>query len=106
MAKLVEILARRLLAWPELAGIAVQDGDGDLKFSEHITAYIDENSGVWIRGGALAFREDGRIGDIAEDYRTAIVTRAEWQAAVDALKADDCAHSYGSEDGCPQGGGR
>jgi len=85
MAKLVEILAKRLLAWPEMAVIAVQDADGELKFSEDSSAHIDIPEKVWIRGGVLGFREDGRIGEVADDYRTAIVTRAEWQAAVDAL---------------------
>lgn len=87
MAKLVEILARRLLAWPEHAAIAVQDKDRELKFSEVGGAFLEGDSGIWIRDGSLGFREDGRIDDLAEDQATAIVTRAEWQAAVDALNA-------------------
>ncbi|AVQ10293.1 hypothetical protein [Myoviridae environmental samples] len=83
--KLVDILARRLLAWPEHAVIVVQDGDKDLKFSEDSSAYVDEPAGVWIRGGSLGFLEDGRIDDLADDHLTAIVTRAQWQEAREEL---------------------
>jgi hypothetical protein len=81
--KLVEILARELRDWPGVRAISQ---------------------------GAQCFLRDeanypmGMQLELASDWSTAIVTRAEWQAAVDALKADDCTHSYGSEYGCPECG--
>lgn len=103
MARLVEILARHLLEWPEHACVVVQDKDRELKFSEVSGPYFEGDSGVWIRGGSLGFHEDGRIDDLAEDHATAIVTRAEWQAAVEALKKSEVVEWDGS--GLPPVGG-
>jgi len=90
--KLVDILARELKVWPDnnlgnsAALFVAQDRDGmlvtlDPQESPNI---IQFNGSNWNRshwtGGDLLF-------EVAEDCATAIVTRAEWQAAVDALKA-------------------
>lgn len=40
----------------------------------------------------------------ADDWMTAIVTREQWQAAVDALNAEKCDHSHGNDHGCPECG--
>lgn len=69
--KLVDILARELKAWPEGAGHAHSSG--------HLARFSD-SSGT-IKGICLD------IGQEPEDHMTASVTRAEWQAAVDALNA-------------------
>ena len=91
MAKLVEILARAFIHWPEGANSVIYGDCGS-------TAYFD--MGIGYRDCIyLDELEQSQLGDGIH-----VVTRAEWQAAVDALKADDCAHSYGSEDGCPECG--
>lgn len=87
--KLIDILARELKEWP--AGV---ESLSQLKG----TGYIINGKGF-----------DGRAFDsmqLADETRIAgaIVTRAQWQAAVDALKADECEHSYGNEKGCPECG--
>jgi hypothetical protein len=109
MAKLVEILARELKDWPMACGgtyhteAIAQDLDCGLVRLDHLrephpTQFNGED---WSRACWTGW---AYYAELSEDHATAIVTRAEWQAAVDALKADDCAHSYGSEDGCPECG--
>lgn len=85
--KLVDILARELEIWPESA----------MKLSQSFAGmifYLD-SAGQIVR---LV-----RTG-VAEDWRKVDVTRAQWQAAVDALKAEECAHSYANKLGCPECG--
>ena len=67
--KLVDILAWELKVWPE--GVLAIEQD---------------------KRGTCLFRLDGEpipnyVGSLADDAETAKVTRAEWQAAVDALNA-------------------
>jgi len=67
--KLIDILARELKVWPQ--GVdAVEQSDLDCSLFEY---------GRGIIGGVKTH---------AEDSRTAKVTRAQWQAAVDALKVE------------------
>lgn len=78
--KLVDILARELKVWPEESPIDVgQAADGDI--------YIPGKSGVFSRhiGAKLT---------LADDWNSANVTRAQWQAAVDSLMAENCAHLW------------
>lgn len=91
--KLVDILARELKVWPEQAALAVQDGDGrkTIKFGSSgsnpsLALFGLEN--VWQSNGwKCSHHVDFDFDLLAEDWSTAVVTRAEWQAAVDALKA-------------------
>lgn len=94
MAKLVEILARELKEWPDCkhgekveTKALTQDDNGRINtLDSGCFAEQDQFSGgVWL--GAQWTWIDLDF-EIAEDYTTAIVTRAEWQAAVDALKPD------------------
>lgn len=71
MAKLVEILARELKEWHNSWPALGQSSDGSL----HREPFL---------GGHTNF-----CLTLASDYSDAIVTRAEWQAAVDALKAKE-----------------
>lgn len=71
MAKLVDILARELKEWPEGVSAIEQDRKG-------ICLY--EVSGAPIKA---------YVSEIAEDSWDGKVTRAEWQAAVDALNKPD-----------------
>lgn len=94
MAKLVEILARELKEWPMARGgtyhteAVAQDLDGGLVRLDHLrephpTQFNGED---WSRGCWTGY---AYYVELSEDHATAIVTRAEWQAAVDALKAKD-----------------
>jgi len=82
--KLVDILARELKEWPEGILLAVQDEDSEIKFdNSHELPHLHSSGDVWILQGDEG---DGLYGlSKASDFATAIVTRAEWQAAVDAL---------------------
>lgn len=94
MAKLIEILARNLKEWPMACGAQhyaramAQDSTGFTVRLDHLASADPGQfyAGFWSRaewtGGGISF-------DLADDHATAIVTRAEWQAAVDALKAKD-----------------
>lgn len=89
MAKLVEILARELKEWPEGAESAVQDSDGEVKFSRSANLpRMNSIKTVWMRHEDAGGESLWIGARAADDYTTAIVTRAEWQAAVDALKPD------------------
>lgn len=87
--KLVDILVREFSKWPE--------GFECLSQLKHNGSIIN---GKGFDGRVLAWIE------IAGDTFPAgvIVTRAEWQAAVDALNFDKCEHSYGNKIGCPECG--
>ena len=82
--KFVDILARELKVWPEGDSPLVQGSFGQ----------------VYICGGGPIIIETCR----ADDWELGEVTRAEWQAAVDALNADKCEHSYANKIGCPECG--
>jgi len=72
--KLVDILARELKEWPEGLGDAVgQTSDGALH-SENDVGHILRTD--------MAYTQ-------CDNWIMGVVTRAQWQAAVDALKVDD-----------------
>ena len=73
--KLVDILARELKVWPHSGDAVGQASDN--------TLHLNERS---CHGGQL-FRWTKEKFTEAEDWGGAFVTRAEWQAAVDALNA-------------------
>ena len=72
--KLVDILARELKVWPEGVRIITQQGSGYL---------FDEGN----------YPLDINV-EVAEDGSIATVTRDQWQAAVDAMKTENCAHLW------------
>lgn len=84
--KLVDILARELKAWPESWGIYC------------VSSKVDGAFAAWFGYRNPVF-EDGGWSDIGtveiwlseepEDRKNVVVRRFEWQAAVDALKADE-----------------
>ena len=99
--KLVDILARELAAWPETTRLA-QDSNG------HVfgwTGFPNWDGDQWLIdvGASLDKCRPGEM-DLADDHMTSSVTRAEWQAAIDALNADKCEHSYANNIGCPECG--
>lgn len=94
MAKLVEILARELKEWPMAFGgtyhteAVAQDLDGGLVRLDHLkephpTQFDGED---WSRE---CWTGNAHYVELSEDHATAIVTRGEWQAAVDALKVKE-----------------
>lgn len=94
--KLVDILARELKAWPE--------GFGEYCISTFVegawAAWFNERRPAkHIQGG---WTDVGRVewwlSEKPEDAEYAIVTREEWQAAVEALKAEQVAYSYENSD--------
>lgn len=85
--KLIDILARELKVWPEGVVTAVQDLDGEVKFdNSHEMPRINRSKDVWVRQGNQG--DSLYPKELAEDYSHAIITRAKWQAAVDALEAE------------------
>lgn len=92
--KLVDILARELKVWPDQYYQIYQDSGGYL-------------IGTLSNGDLEDFDMDDLPFDpvtIAWDGNNAVIERAEWQAAVDALNADKCEHSYANNIGCPECG--
>ena len=85
--KLVDILAVNLKCWPD-----------------HMThLWISAGNTIYGKNGSFEFEMNGGW-DKPEDHRTVSVSRAEWQAAVDAINADKCEHSYANNIGCPECG--
>lgn len=80
--KLVDILARELDRWVAWGDKIVQDDDGYIVAFEH-EAELKCVDGDW-KGPSC---DPICVLDLAEDHKTSIVTRAEWQAAVDVLNA-------------------
>lgn len=83
--KLVDILARELKVWPEGCSHIVQDHDGQCWPSAG-----DISASKIVYGKEWSTDDDGVLefySEIASDFGSAKVTRAEWQAAVDALNA-------------------
>lgn len=76
--KLVDILAREMKAWPEGVGSLAQSFGGMV---------FHVNSDAQVR---TMFRTE-----ISEDWRELTVTHTQWQAAVDALKAEKIAEWNG-----------
>lgn len=78
--KLVDILARELKVWPADSVYCVQDQDREVRFHSGTTTgdffasvLADKDDEVYLSGG-IPFA--GKV------------TRSQWQAAVDALKAE------------------
>lgn len=89
--KLVDILAVELKRWPDSLGNAVgQASDGTL-----------HNDMQPLNAEIVRTRKKYTM---CKNYVMDCVTRAEWQAAVDALNADKCEHSYANNIGCPECG--
>ena len=92
--KLVDILARELKVWPDKAFHITQDSDGRLNGSEEEYPPVLK-SACW--GGGAFYLDDPVnafecfVLPVADDWSTSIATRAQWKAAVDALKASESA---------------
>lgn len=93
--KLVEILAKKLDVWPTGAAIAVQDGDAQktVKFgSEHANPSIALMGlkDVWQAiDWKYTYQSDFDHSVLASDWKTAIVTKAQWQAERDRQKGGE-----------------
>lgn len=76
--KLVEILARELKEWPSKAAAFTQDRDGDIWPCTGLD--VDFNGDVWTSAGLYMLHGHTFNHDLASDYKTAIVIRAEWES--------------------------
>lgn len=88
--KLVDILARDLKDWPSEHGVVTITQDADAMVFGWSGQQPEIDEGYWV------FAERSRLSEwrpgnfqLSTDRNTAIVTRAQWQAAVDALKAGE-----------------
>lgn len=88
--KLVDILARELKTWPEGAVAAVQQNIADGRVSFVDCMDVEFSCGQWDYMDAcmrIHDQKDAHQFERASDWKSSVVTRAEWQAAVDALNA-------------------
>lgn len=99
--KLVDILARDLMVWPEHAAVAVANTLKNNLSARFVIGFSSspevKNYGDYSATEGGIFIYDARIETDHEvdDYSSAIVTRAQWQDAVDALK--DGVATYNTE---------
>lgn len=87
--KLVDILARELKVWPEKSVAAVQQNSTDYRVSFVDCMDVEFSMGQWdYSEPCMRIHEQNESHEFerSDDWKTAIVTRAEWQAAVDELK--------------------
>jgi hypothetical protein len=79
--KLVELLAKELVEWPDGCKTITQDDDGDVgsyRIHDPVTASARPSDAVWTAKGHI--ENLPRLSDIATDHATAIVTREMWEA--------------------------
>lgn len=87
--ELVDILARELKVWPEKSVAAVQQNSKDDRVSFVDCMDVEFSMGQWDYSEPcmrIHEQKESHEFERADDWKTAIVTSAEWQAAVDALK--------------------
>lgn len=107
--KLVEILAKKLDVWPTGAAIAVQDGDAQktVKFgSEHANPSIALMGlkDVWQAiDWKYTYQSDFDHSVLASDWKTAIVTKAQWQAERDRQKGGEWKRHRGNSQPADEG---
>lgn len=104
--KLVDILARELKGWPDHAAHAVQDNYGAfikdvwvVTGEKSKTTRIDGADGWALGDGVNPTAASFKASVLAEDHATAIVTRADWQAAKDKLEGKTVKKPKANKDG-------
>lgn len=79
--KLLDILVKELDEWPDGIGVnmIMQDGDGVLCGSRQ-EGYFMEGFDYWARGRCSGLPSHSQLKDdvLAEDYKTAIITKQQW----------------------------
>lgn len=97
--KLVELLARELVEWPEDAHVGMQDPDLDntIWFLDRSHAEIEFKEGGWYCHGSSFDILISRPSCLASDYETAIVGRDEWQAERDKQKGGEWKRHRGGD---------
>lgn len=88
--KLVELLAEKIKEWPEGAKNITQDHDGS------VSPCTDPHNDLEFDGSRWSSTNGFHMGldiigkqDLSSDYKTAIVTRAQWQAERDRQKGGE-----------------
>lgn len=92
---LVDILARELEKWPSEAKIISQDANG----CAHPYSYAGAFDGKQWRGPVQSCSYRVKMPALASDHATAIVTRADWQAAKDKLEGKTVKKPNANKDG-------
>ena len=87
---LLELMLKEEVEWPVGALIAMQDYDGQVKWSENHDVFHKPVSifGVWQRIGNDSVSEYFKNTTQADDWSTRIITREEYQAAGGKMAAD------------------
>ncbi len=99
---LVEILARELKKWPGEAAAIVQNEAGNLTKLDSLQVKFEWNQWDYTSGEMMRIcgQRDGDFGrELASDHATAIVTRADWQAAKDKLEGKTVKKPNANKDG-------
>lgn len=95
--KLVDILARELKEWPEVAKSLTQDNDSMISSYDTNSPEFDASLDLWtVTGYIPCSRFKAKL---ATDRKTAIVTRADWQAAKDKLEGKTVKKPNANKDG-------
>lgn len=98
--KLVELLAKELSEWPEGAKNITQDRDGGLSPCTDPLGDLEFDGSHWTSTDGfhigIAIIESR---ELSSDYKTAIVTRAQWQAERDRQKGGEWKRHRGGK--CP-----
>lgn len=99
--KLIDILVEELPkrgGWPDGAECAEQDTDSQLCFSSHVDVVINSGKTDWLNGKWGGGWSNPYLDELSDDHSTAIVTRAQYEAAL-AAKNDGWIEWAGGE--CP-----
>ncbi len=98
--KLVELLAEKIKEWPEGAKNITQDHDGSVNPCTDPHNDIEFDGSRWSSTNGFHMDLD-IIGkqDLSSDYKTAIVTRPQWQAERDRQKGGEWKRHRGGK--CP-----
>lgn len=98
--KLVELLARELIEWPEGAKNITQDKDGGVSPCTDPHNDLAFNGRQWTSTSGFHIGIDIIPGcGLSSDYATAIITRAQWQAERDRQKGGEWKRHRGGK--CP-----
>jgi hypothetical protein len=87
--KLLDVLARGLVEWPEGYEYIAQDGeklDGQIAAYNYKPEFSKEEWSVPDKTGCYYMYPEIEVAQSSTDYKTAIITRAQWQQARDKLK--------------------
>ena len=89
--KLIDLMIKEGVEWPEGATFAMQDSDGEIKFTN--LGRPNRLELVWRREGNGLSYNSLYLGVVVDNWREALVTRDEYQAALAATKPQGHPHA-------------